>query len=60
MVRFEISRHMTRLQGEKDYVDGPYMDDDLHWNSDYSINDLYEDMDIRNITLEKGDQIQTK
>ena len=52
---------MTRLIGEEDYVNGQYMDDDLKFNSDYSIKDVDDlGMNIRNITLEKGDMIQTK
>ena len=49
------------LPGSSKYFEGPQYDDDLIYNNSlYNFNDLDELMRIRNITIEKGDLIQTE
>ena len=49
------------LPGSSKYFEGPQYDDDLIYNNTlYDFNDLDELMRIRNITIEKGDLIQTE
>ena len=49
------------LPGSSKYFKGPQYDDDLIYNNSlYDFNDLDELMRIRNITIEKGDLIQTE
>ena len=60
MERLNRDRQKTRLPGDHDYFEGNMYDDDLIFNcDDYDQNDILDGMEIRNITLMKGDMVKT-